>query len=102
MLKLVPCLAMLVAQPALASSDEAWAAFRGTVQAKCTALAQIPEGATLGIEVNPFGLDRYGVALLTVRLRDGTAERSGCILDKQTLDAEITAPFDGSDWPSGK
>lgn len=100
MTKLVTCLAMLVAQPALASSEEAWAEFRNNVQATCAALAQVPEGATAEIEVNPFGSDRYGVALLTVRLRDGTADRGVCIMDKQSLDAEITAPFDGSDWPS--
>lgn len=99
MIRIAACFVAL-ASPALASCEEAWATFRSTVEASCAAHAGIPRGAKLHIEVNPFGSDRYGIALLTIRLPDGTVDRSVCIMDKQSLDTEITAPFAGSDWPS--
>ena len=82
--------------PAFASSDEAWAEFRADVQAKCLALqsATGSRGDTV-IEVNRFGSDRFGAALLTTTLPEaGGVERVVCIYDKQAKTAELTAPFD--------
>lgn len=81
----------LAASPALASSDEAWTQFRADVEKACTALAPT-EGET-AIEINPFGSEHYGAALLITTLPDGGADRYVCIYDKQAKTAELTAPF---------
>ncbi|MDT1061763.1 hypothetical protein RM190_07825 [Paracoccus sp. CPCC 101403] len=83
--------ATLAATPALASSEEAWTEFRAEVEKACTALAPT-EGET-AMEVNPFGSESYGAALLITTLADGGADRYVCIYDKQTKKAELTAPF---------
>lgn len=83
---------MLAGSPALASTDEAWAAFRADVLEKCRALA--PEGAT-SVEVNPLGSDRFGAAIVTTTAGDGETSRAICIYDKQAKTAELTAPFGG-------
>ena len=80
-----------VALPALASSDEAWTQFRADVEKACTALAPT-EGET-AIEINPFGSEHYGAALLITTLPDGGADRYVCIYDKKAQTAELTAPF---------
>lgn len=81
------------AAPALASSEDAWAALRADVRTACEALADVPEGATASYAVNPFGSESYGAALVTVTLRDGSADRMVCVYDKQAKTAEMTAPF---------
>lgn len=80
----------LAAAPALASSDDAWTEFRADVQMACAAL--LPSDKTPVIEVNPFGSERYGVAIITVAAGTG-AERMVCIYDKQARTAEMTGPF---------
>lgn len=77
---------------ASASSEDAWEEFRASVETACLALADAPESATVMIDVNPFGSQSYGAALVTVT-RDTGADRMICIFDKQTKTAEITAPF---------
>lgn len=77
---------------AFASSDEAWEEFRVAVHDACTALIPDPAGETV-IEVNPFGSESYGAALLITTLPDGAADRYVCIYDKQAKTAEITAAF---------
>ncbi|MTH36240.1 hypothetical protein GL279_16710 [Paracoccus limosus] len=84
-------IALAAASPALASSDEAWAEFRANVEKACSALAPA-EGET-AIEINPFGSEHYGAALLITTLPDGGADRYVCIYDKQAKTAELTAPF---------
>lgn len=81
----------LTATPALASSEAAWEEFRADVEKACTALAPT-EGET-AIEINPFGSESYGAALLITTLPDGGADRYVCIYDKQAKTAELTAPF---------
>ena len=73
--------------PAFASSDDAWEEFRAEVHTACAALA---EGAV--VEVNPFGSERFGAAIVTVAAGTGV-ERMVCIFDKQAKTAEITGPF---------
>ncbi len=82
---------LMSATPVFASSEDAWEEFRNEVKAACTALA--PEGGETMIEVNPFGSDTYGAALIIHTINDDSAERYVCIFDKQTKKAEITAPF---------
>lgn len=87
-------LAIAAALPALSSSDEAWEEFRVAVETECGKLVEAPEAAKTEIEVNPFGSETYGAALVTVTLADETTERMICIYDKQAKTAELTAPFD--------
>lgn len=74
-----------------ASSDEAWTEFRKEVNDACAALAP-KEGETM-IEVNPFGSENYGAALIVHTVNDDSADRYVCIFDKKTKKAELTAPF---------
>ena len=83
-------LAALVATPALAATDEAWDEFRTEVEAACRALVTDPGEVT--IEVNPFGSESYGAAIVTLRTPDGE-DRMVCIYDKAAGVAELTTPF---------
>ena len=87
-------LAVAAALPALSSSEDAWAEFRTAVEAECGKLVEAPADATTAIEVNPFGSESYGAALVTVTLKDGSADRMICVYDKQAKTAELTAPFE--------
>ncbi len=83
---------LLAAAPALASSEEEWLKFRENVSTACLALAT--ELTNPEIQVNPFGSETYGVALLTTAPADGTApETYACIYGKTDGTAELTAPF---------
>ena len=86
--------AVIAALPAFSSSEDAWAEFRTAVETECGKLIEAPEGATTEIEVNPFGSERFGAAIVTVTLADETADRMVCIYDKQAKTAELTAPFE--------
>lgn len=94
--KSFPALAALalwpgLAVPALASSEDAWQDLRAAVHDACAALA--PDQGETVIEVNPFGSDSFGAALLITTLQDGGADRYVCIYDKAAKTAEMTAPF---------
>ena len=80
----------LLVTPAFASSDDAWAQFRVDVGAACLALVEGPGTAT--VEVNGFGSESYGVALVTLTSEAG-ADRMVCVYDKQSKRAELSAPF---------
>lgn len=86
--------AALAVLPALAwaSTEDAWDSFRASVQTACEALVQAPPGASVTIEVNPFGSESYGTALVSIGHPAGT-DRMVCILDKRSGTAELTAPF---------
>ena len=81
----------LTAAPVWASSDDAWAQFRVDVDTACRALLQAP-GAVV-VEVNPFGSEKYGAALVTVATEGLGTDRMICIYDKAAKTAELTAPF---------
>lgn len=59
----------------------------------CEAL--LPEGARAVIDVNPFGSESYGLALVTLTDSQGATERMACIMDKASGALELTAPFAG-------
>lgn len=82
---------ILLPNLALASSEDAWQEFRAKVEESCAALAPT-DGKTV-IEVNPFGSESYGAALLITSYPDGEAERFVCIFDKVSGATELTAPF---------
>jgi hypothetical protein len=81
----------ILAGPALASSGDAWDQFRADLGAACLALVQGQGTAT--VEVNPFGSDSYGVAVVTLTSGAGT-DRMICVYDKASKTAELSAPFD--------
>ena len=81
----------LTAAPAGAYSDDAWVAFRADVHAACRALVEEPGDVT--VDVNPFGSERYGAAMLTVTTESFGSERMICIYDKAARTAELTTPF---------
>lgn len=91
---------LLAASPAFAASEDAWEEFRKATEAACRSLVQVPPGGMVTVEVNPFGSERFGVALLAVRLPDGSTDRMACVREKQGGKAELTAPFAGTDWPA--
>jgi hypothetical protein len=74
-----------------ASSEDAWETFRADVADACRSLLENPD-ATL-VEVNQFGSESYGVAILLVSQNDAPPERLACVYDKKTGAAELTAPF---------
>ena len=78
---------------AQAASGAAWDEFRAAVETACTALVEAPAEAEIAIEVNPFGSESYGVALVTVSFPAGGADRMICVMDKKTGVAELSAPF---------
>ena len=79
-----------LALPAAADSPDAWEAFRAEVGTACTAL--VTQTGTVTVEVNPFGSESYGAAIVTVS-GDRGSDRMICIFDKSTRKAELTAPF---------
>ena len=84
----------MTALPTFASSDAAWEEFRQDVGDRCAELVEAPEDADVAVEVNPFGSESHGAAIVTVTLADGGADRMICIYDKQDGSAELTAPFE--------
>lgn len=85
----------LLAAPALvhAASEDAWEVFRASVEATCRNLIDPPEAADISIEVNPFGSESYGAALVTVDFGEAGQDRQVCIYDKRAETAELTAAF---------
>lgn len=86
--------AVVSAIPAAASSDAAWKEMRADIQKQC--LAQRDKVGSAGkttIEVNPFGSESFGAAILTTKLKVGGTERTVCIYDKTARTVELTAPF---------
>jgi hypothetical protein len=81
----------LAPAPAAASSGDAWEEFRTMVRDTC--LAQIEMGGTIEIEVNPFGSQTYGAAIVTVTSDGEGVQRMICIVDKATGAAELTVPY---------
>jgi hypothetical protein len=79
-----------LALPAAADSPESWAAFQAEVAAACSAL--VTETGTVSVEVNPFGSESFGAAIVTVTAEWGS-DRMICIFDKASRKAELTAAF---------
>ncbi|MBW8282781.1 MAG: hypothetical protein K0M55_04205 [Rhizobium sp.] len=95
--RLAPAFALLLAAavPAFASSDDAWQEFAGEVGKKCLeAAAPMLEGAR--VAVDPFGSERFGLAVLSGKAKGADVTVSYvCVMDKQTgvveLGSELSA-----------
>ncbi|WEF22911.1 hypothetical protein [Paracoccus sp. S3-43] len=89
-----PLMVLMTLLPGMASasSEDAWRDFRADVETACLALTDAPDTPSVTVEVNPFGSESYGAAVLTVTQDTGT-DRMICIFNKQTRATEITAPF---------
>jgi len=81
----------LTAAPAWASDEDAWAVFRAEVKAACVAIAEGP--GTIVVEVNPFGSQSFGAAIVTVTSEGVGTDRMICIYDQLAKVAELTVPF---------
>lgn len=90
--RLIAAILPVLPVAALASSEEAWDDFRAAVESACRAAVEAPQTASVTVEVNPFGSESYGAALVTVGGKDGQ-DRLICIFDKRSGAVEITAPF---------
>lgn len=80
--------ALALPMPALASSGDDWEAFRKQVEQTCLGLLEEPGKIT--IEVDPFGSQTWGVALISV-VNDAWSARYICVMDKATGAAEISS-----------
>ncbi|MBO3759292.1 hypothetical protein [Ciceribacter sp. L1K22] len=94
---------LLAASPAFASSDEAWDEFAKEVEAKCLNTAA-PNLENAKIAVDPFGSERFGLAILTGKAKGADAIVSYiCVMDKQAgtveLGSELTADVVGVTVP---
>jgi hypothetical protein len=52
----------------------------------------VTETGTVSVEVNPFGSESFGAAIVTVTAEWGS-DRMICIFDKASRKAELTAAF---------
>lgn len=86
-------LSPLLTSPVLADSPESWDLFRQQVHEACLAtLETLDLAGQTTLEVNPFGSERYGVALVRVAQASGV-DVMACVYDKATGSAEVTTPF---------
>ena len=86
---LPPIAAMLLAaaSPALASSDDAWAAMRKDVEKACKAGAG-QDFVKPAVIVDPFGSENFGLAIVTGKLKAGGKASVICLYDKKTKTVE--------------
>ena len=81
--------------PAFASSDDAWQEFAAEVREKCLAAAE-PALEKPAIAVDPFGSERFGLAILSGKAKGADATVSYvCVMDKQSRTVEL-----GSELPA--
>ncbi len=87
---------LAIAPLAHASSSDAWAALAADVKAKCAAAAK-PSLKSAKVAVDPFGSERFGLAIVTgpLKARKGKASFI-CVYDKRTKAVEIGSEL-GSD-----
>jgi hypothetical protein len=77
------------ASPGMASAPDAWAAFREEVMAACLEAAK-PLFETAVADVDPFGSQSYGLALVHGKAKGADAEiKAICVFDKKSKKAEI-------------
>ncbi|MFN3523713.1 MAG: hypothetical protein ACK4YQ_15805 [Phenylobacterium sp.] len=77
--------ALAAAGAALASTPDAWAAFRVDVRERCLAAGRAQGMSSPQVVVHPFGTQSYGVAVLI----EGGDKRI-CVYDKRAKQVELT------------
>jgi hypothetical protein len=82
-------MALALAGPAAASSDDAWTEFVADVQLKCLAATQdMLDNAT--IAVDPVGSENFGLAIVSGKAKGADARISHiCVYNKQNQSVEI-------------
>lgn len=85
LLRTVAVLVALAPTAALASSPDAWAAFRKDVGDRCLAQARATGMKSPEVIVHPVGTESHGIAVL----REGGDKRI-CLYDKRTKAVELT------------
>jgi hypothetical protein len=82
-------LGLALATAALSASPDAWDAFRKEVAAACIAAAA-PLIDNAAADVDPFGSESYGLALLHGKAKGAESDiRAICVFDKATKAVEI-------------
>ena len=90
---------LVVSRSTFASSPDAWDEFRQKVASNCVALAVAGNFRAATAQVDPFGTESYGVALVTGTLKKGVGPASViCVMDKKTGKAELSG--ESKDWVS--
>jgi len=80
---------VLAAGSVPAASDDAWEAFARTVEEKCLAAAADMIDNPRAV-VDPFGSERFGLAIVTGKARGADATISHiCVMDKQSQSVEL-------------
>ena len=93
----VAALVVLAGQPLRASSPDAWDELREKVAKECLALALAGDFEKATAQVDPFGTESYGLALVKGTLKKGAGEASSlCVLDKKSGKAELGG--ESSNW----
>ncbi|WP_378132281.1 hypothetical protein [Chelatococcus sp. GCM10030263] len=89
-------LVIAAATGAQASSEEAWDEMRAAVRNQCLQLAKAQSLGQVDVEVDPFGSESYGLALLVTGRKGQTAKAGGdqgraflCVMDKRSGKAEL-------------
>jgi hypothetical protein len=91
--RVLPALVLLAPTVVLADGEASWQDFRAGVETACRAAAKVGwDPGEVEVEVNPFGSESYGIALLTVS-GDWGQDRIACIVEKRTGRVELTAAF---------
>lgn len=81
-------LATGLARPAHASSDEAWTEFAADVEKAC--LAAVGDSfSEPRVIVDPYGSERFGLAIVTGTLKAGGTGSQICVYGKQDQKAEV-------------
>lgn len=84
----------LAATPTLASSGDAWEEFAEAVRQTCLSAA-VGKIAVSNIQVDPYGSETYGFAVMVGFEQGTTTERIAvCAFDKASQRAEISGLFD--------
>lgn len=87
----------MIASPALAAAPDAWEAFSKEVETACLEAAR-PLFAAAVADVDPFGSESYGLALVHGKAKGADADiRAICVFDKRTKEVQI-----GGELPAPK
>jgi hypothetical protein len=77
--------------PASASSGDAWQALQQKVRAGCLAKANAMRLGKVDVNVDPFGTQSYGTAILIKRRAPRQASLAYvCVMDKNTGEVEVS------------
>ena len=88
---------LLAAGSASAASGDAWEEFARTVEEKCLAAAADMIEAPRAL-VDPFGSERFGLAIVTGKAKGADAAISHiCVMDKQSETVELGSELSGDD-----